>query len=351
MTQDQTQDAPGGFIAETEAFHSFLSVTFADEHEISFTPLLDTVSVATLAGVFLMSNEIVLMACLINCREFIDRFVIVFIDDILIYSKLRNKHKEHLTLVIEKLRTSQLYAKFSKCEFWLDRVLFLGYVISAQRVSVDPSKVEVVLNWSRTTNFSEIRSFLVLAGYYRRFIKSGNVNQVADSLSRKFHRKMLASLTIYKVHEHLGTSGWTYRAKGNHFIMSSIQVDPRIISKIKAAQKTDPYIHNVKELTPAGQSGKFIVASDGCLCYNGRLVVPNLIDLKEDILREAHFSRHSIHPGIRKMYHILKGHYWWEGMKKDISDFVAKCLTCQQVKTERMRPGGMLLSLEVPQWN
>ncbi|XP_073317819.1 uncharacterized protein [Primulina huaijiensis] len=165
------------------------------------------------------------------------------------------------------------------------------------------------------------------------------MNQVADALSRKVQPKMLTSLTISKVHEHLGTSGWTYRSKGDYFIVSSIQVEPQIVSKIKAAQRTDPHVHKWKELTMTGQSDKFSVALDGCLRYNGRLVVPNLIDLKESILREAHCSRHSVHPGIRKMYHILKSHYWWEGMKKEISEFVAKCLTCQHVKAERMRPG------------
>ncbi|XP_073049422.1 uncharacterized protein [Primulina eburnea] len=162
---------------------------------------------------------------------------------------------------------------------------------------------------------------------------------------------MLTSLTISKVHEHLGTSGWTYQISGDYFIVSSIQVESQILSRIKAAQKTDPHIHRLKELSRTGQTEKFSVVSDGSLRFNGRLVVPNLIDLKEAIRKEAHCSRHSIHPGIRKMYHTLRAHYWWEGMKKDISRFVAKCLTCQQVKAERMRPGGMLHSLEVPQWN
>ncbi|XP_073273259.1 uncharacterized protein [Primulina huaijiensis] len=179
----------------------------------------------------------------------------------------------------------------------------------------------------------------------------GRMNLVADALSRKVQNAMLTSLTISKVHEHLGTSGWTYQISGDYFVVSSIQVEPQVLSRIKAAQRTDPHIHRLKELYRTGQTEKFSVASDGSLRFIGRLEGPNLIDLKEAILREAHCSRHSIHPGIRKMYHTLRAHYWWEGMKKDISHFVAKCLTCQQVKAERMRPGGMLHSLEVPQWN
>jgi hypothetical protein len=103
--------------------------------------------------------------------KYLDRFVVVFIDDILIFSKTMEEHEEYLRLVLEKLRSNQLYAKFSKCEFWLTEVAFLGHVISARGVSVDPGKVKDVLNWMPPTTVSEIQSFLGLAGYYRRFIK------------------------------------------------------------------------------------------------------------------------------------------------------------------------------------
>jgi hypothetical protein len=103
--------------------------------------------------------------------EYLDRFVVVFIDDILVFSKMMEEHEEHLRLVLEKLRSNQLYAKFSKCEFWLTEVAFLGYVISAGGVSVDPGKVKDVLNWMPPATVSEIQSKLGLAGYYRRFIK------------------------------------------------------------------------------------------------------------------------------------------------------------------------------------
>jgi hypothetical protein len=96
--------------------------------------------------------------------EYLDKFVVVFIDDILIFSKM--KEEKHLRLVLEKLRSNKLYAKFSKCEFWLTKVTFLGHVISARGVSVDPGKVKDVLNWMPPTTASEIWSFLGLAGYY-----------------------------------------------------------------------------------------------------------------------------------------------------------------------------------------
>jgi hypothetical protein len=103
--------------------------------------------------------------------EYLDRFIVVFIDGILIFSKTMEEHEEHLRLVLEKLRSNQLYAKFYKCEFWLTEIAFLGHVISAGGVSVDPGKVKEVLNWMPPTTISEIRSFLGLAGYYRRFRK------------------------------------------------------------------------------------------------------------------------------------------------------------------------------------
>src|ERR1043165_4808358 len=104
--------------------------------------------------------------------EFLDKFVVVFIDDILVYSKNEEEHEEHLRLVLEKLREHQLYAKFSKCEFWLKEVGFLGHVVSGEGIAVDPSKVEAVTEWQAPTSVGEIRSFLGLAGYYRRFIES-----------------------------------------------------------------------------------------------------------------------------------------------------------------------------------
>jgi hypothetical protein len=100
--------------------------------------------------------------------EYLDRFILVFIDDILIFSKTMEEHEEHLRLVLEKLRSNQLYAKFSKCEFWLTEVAFFRHVISAGGVSVDPGKVKDVLNWIPPITVSEIQSFLGLAGYYRR---------------------------------------------------------------------------------------------------------------------------------------------------------------------------------------
>ena len=104
-------------------------------------------------------------------QPYLGQFVIVFVDDILIYSQSEWEHEYHLRIVLQLLRDHQLYAKFNKCEFWLTDVRFLGHVVSTSGVSVDPEKVEVVMSWERLNSVFEIRSFLGLAGYYRRFIE------------------------------------------------------------------------------------------------------------------------------------------------------------------------------------
>jgi hypothetical protein len=114
--------------------------------------------------------------------EYLDKFVIVFIDDILVFSKNEEEHEEHLRLVLEKLWEHKLYAKFSKCEFWLKEVAFLGHVMSKGGVSVDPGKVKDVLEWEPPQNVSDIHSFLGLASYYRRFIKG--FSKIAKLMTR-----------------------------------------------------------------------------------------------------------------------------------------------------------------------
>jgi hypothetical protein len=103
--------------------------------------------------------------------EYLDQFVVVFVEDILVYSQNEEAHGNHLRLVLQKFRDNQLYAKFSKCDFWLKEVAFLGHIITNRGINVDPGKISEILNWKQPTDVSKIRSFLGLAGYYRRFIE------------------------------------------------------------------------------------------------------------------------------------------------------------------------------------
>jgi len=122
---------------------------------------------------FGLTNAPVVFMDLMNrvFRPYLDKFVVVFIDDILVYSKSYLEHEQHLRQILMTLREYRLYAKLSKCEFWLKEVIFLGHIILAEGISVDPRKVEAVLKWERPTNITEIRSFLGLVGHYRRFIE------------------------------------------------------------------------------------------------------------------------------------------------------------------------------------
>ena len=115
-------------------------------------------------------------------QPYLDRFFVVFVDDILIYSKSEEDHEGHLRIVLKTLREHRLYAKFSKCEFWLTEVRFLRHVVSASGVSVDLKKVKAVMSWERPESVFKIHSFLGLAGYYMRFIE--DFSQLSTPMTR-----------------------------------------------------------------------------------------------------------------------------------------------------------------------
>lgn len=116
-------------------------------------------------------------------RDYLDYFVIVFIDDILVYSKILREHEDHLRMVLQILREKKLYAKFKKSEFWLNQVTFLGHVVSKDGIYVDPSKVDAIVHWTRPNSATKVRSFLGLARYYRRFVEG--FSSIAVPLTRK----------------------------------------------------------------------------------------------------------------------------------------------------------------------
>ena len=120
-------------------------------------------------------------------QSYLNQFIVVFVDDILIYFQSEWEHEyHHLRIVLQLLRDHQLYARFSKCEFWLTEVRFFGHVVLASGVSVDPEKVEVVMSWERPKSVFEIRSFLGLTGYYRRFIEDfSRITEPMTRLNRK----------------------------------------------------------------------------------------------------------------------------------------------------------------------
>ena len=133
---------------------------------------------------FGLTNAPVIFMDLMNriFRPYLDKFVVVFIDDILIYSHDETEHAEHLRTVLQILRDNQLYAKFSKSEFWLREVDFLGHIVSGEGIKVDTSKISAIVDWKPPRNVSEVRSFLGLVGYYRRFVEG--FSMIATPLTR-----------------------------------------------------------------------------------------------------------------------------------------------------------------------
>ncbi|RVW32511.1 Transposon Ty3-G Gag-Pol polyprotein [Vitis vinifera] len=341
-------------------------------------------------------------------KPYLDQFVVVFIDDILVYSRSREEHEGHLSIVLQTLRDKQLYAKLKKCEFWLDRISFLGHVVSNDGISVDPGKVDAVANWRRPSTVTEIRSFLGLAGYYRRFIEGfskialpltkltqkGVKFEWSDDCECSFQelKNRLVSapiLTIpsayasrqlkpyernYPTHD-LELAAVVFALKiGDIFFLVKLVRYSQIIryhpgkanvvadalsrksvgslAAIRGCQRQllEELRMQVMEEVKRGSKPDFVLSDDEILRFGTRLCVPNDEDLRRELLEEAHCSKFAIHPGGTKMYKDLRQNYWWSGMKRDIAQFVAQCLVCQQVKAEHQRPAGSLQPLAIPEW-
>ncbi|GJV98670.1 putative reverse transcriptase domain-containing protein [Tanacetum coccineum] len=139
---------------------------------------------------FGLTNAPALFMDLINrvCKPYLDKFVIIFIDDILIYSKDKKEHEEHLKAILELLKKEELYAKFSKCEFWIPKVQFLGHVIDCQGIHVDPVKIESIKDWVSPKTPTEIHQFLGLVGYYQRFIEG--FSKIAKPMTKLSQKKV-----------------------------------------------------------------------------------------------------------------------------------------------------------------
>ncbi|GJR90157.1 putative reverse transcriptase domain-containing protein [Tanacetum coccineum] len=312
------------------------------------------------------------------CRPYLDKFVIVFIDDILIYSKTREEHVEHLRLVLGLLKKEKLYAKFSKCEFWLREVQFLRHVINglagyyrrfienfpkiAKSLTILTQKCET-FDWGEEHElaFQTLKDKLCNAPvlalpdrpedfvvYYdasgiglgcvlmqRGKIElfsdydceiryhPGKANVVADALSRK------------------------ERVKPKRVRAMNMTLQSSIKDRILAAQKeaVDEFAGLQKGLDEMIEQ-----RSDGTLYYLDQIWVPLKGEVRTLIMDEAHKSKYSVHPGADKMYYDLRDRYWWPGMKKDIAEYVSKCLTCLKVKAEHQRPSGLLQQPEIPDY-
>nr|GEX23526.1 hypothetical protein [Tanacetum cinerariifolium] len=206
----------------------------------------------------------------------------------------KEEHEVHLKLILELLKKEKMFWKFLKCEFWLQEVHFLGHVVNNKGIHVDPNKIEAVKNWKPPKTPTEIRSFLGLAGYYRRFITS-KANVVVDALSRK------------------------ERAKPRRVRALSMKIHSTIKAKILEAQsKASKNTNTLKEMLK-GLDKQLEIKEDDGLYLAERIWVPVYGNLRTLIMNEAQAMRYSVHPGADKMYYDLRGLYWWPEIKKDIA--------------------------------
>ena len=132
--------------------------------------------------------------------------------------------------------------------------------------------------------------------------------------------------------------------------MANFKVQPDLIGGIKTLQKNDVQLVQLMEKVKSGSKPNFVLSNDGILRFETGLCVPNDGDLRRKLLEKAHCSKLAVHPRGTNMYRDLKQNYWWPGMKRDIAQYVAHCLVCQQVKVEHQRPAGSLQPLTIPEW-
>ena len=182
----------------------------------------------------------------------------------------------------------------------------------------------------------------------------GKANVVADALSRK-SMGSLAHITpikrplIEEIHK-LESEGVQFELKESGALVAYLRARSSLIEQIREAQSKDPKLRKLIEDVQNGKNSDFTLDQEGALRHGNRLCVPDVCELRRIILEEAHNSRYTIHPGSTKMYQDLKQLYWWEGLKKDVGNFISRCLVCQQVKAEHQRPAGLHQQIEIPEW-
>nr|GEW93076.1 putative reverse transcriptase domain-containing protein [Tanacetum cinerariifolium] len=332
------------------------------------------------------------------CKPYLDKFVIVSIDEILYYSKDEEEHGKHLEIILELLKKERLYAKFSKCDFWLDSVQFLGHVIDRSGVHVDPAKIEAIKNWVAPTTPTKVRNFLdwlalpegtkdfvvycnaslkgygavlmqrmMVIAYASRQLKVHEENYTTHDLVLGAVKELnlrqqkwikLLSDYDYEIRYHPGKANVVayalIRKERNNplrvrALMMTVHND--LPKQIREAQEEAMKRENVK----AENLGRLIkqifeFRPDGTCCFGNHVWLPRFGGLRDLVMHESHKSWYSIHPGSDKMYQDLKLLYWWPNMKADIATYVSKCLTCAKVKVEHHKPSGMLQQPEILVW-
>nr|GEX69842.1 putative reverse transcriptase domain-containing protein [Tanacetum cinerariifolium] len=234
------------------------------------------------------------------CKPHLDKFIIVFIDDILIYSKSKEDPVVQLKLIMELLKKEKLFAKFSMCELWLEEVHFLRHVVNNNVIHVDPSKIEAVKNW-KSVIYTDHKSLQHIFDQ-----KELNMRQ----------RRWIELFSDYEC---------------------EIRYHPGVQARECANRKVTRFRHQMER------------KEDKSLYFMDCIWAPLVGDVRTIIIDEAHKTRYSVHPKVDKMYHDLRDMYWWPVMKRDIATYVSKCLTCLKVKAEHQRTSGLLQQPEIPE--
>ncbi|KAH0736064.1 hypothetical protein KY285_011771 [Solanum tuberosum] len=335
---------------------------------------------------FGFTNALVVFMDLMNWvfRQYLDMFVIVFIDDILVYSSSEDEHANHLRIVLRVLKDQQLFAKFSKCEFWLRSVAFIGHIVSDKGIEVDPQKTDAVKSWPRPLSPSNLIAFPLIP---LRTLTQKKVKFTWSKACEKSFQELkdrLTSTPVLTLPE--GKNGFVvYCDASRNWLGCVLMQNGKVIAhasrQLKIHEKNYPthdleleakdlnfcqrrWIELLKDYDMSVLYHLVDSTKGGVMVHNGstlsfvtnvkakqdRLCVPNVDDLREKILSKAYSSRYSIHPGATKMYCDLQKIYWWNGMKKDIEEFVSRCPNCQQVKVEHQNMGGLTQDISIPTW-
>ncbi|GJX66605.1 putative reverse transcriptase domain-containing protein [Tanacetum coccineum] len=307
----------------------------------------------------------------------------------------KNEHEGHLKLILRLLKEEKLFAKFSKFEFWLSKVKFLGHVIDIEGIHVDPAKIDSVKDWASPKNPTKICQLLGLAGS-ENFVVYCDASRKGLGAVLMQREKVIAypsrQLKVYEknytTHDlELGAvvfavKMWRHYLYGTKCVMftdhKSLQhildqkelnmrqclwlellsdydyeicyhpgkANMKILNAQAEARKKENYI--TEDLY--GLINKLETHAGRMLCLNNRSWIPCFGDLRALIMHESHISKYSIHPGSDKMYQDLKKLYCWPNIKAEIATYLSKCLMCAKVKAEYQKPSGLLVQPEIPQW-
>ncbi|GKB52059.1 putative reverse transcriptase domain-containing protein [Tanacetum coccineum] len=271
------------------------------------------------------------------CKPYLDKFVIVFIDDILIYSKSEDEHAKHLKLILELLKKEELYAKFSKCEFWLLKLQFLGQGLGAVLMQKDKviayaSRQLKIHEKNCTTHDLELRVVVFALKMWRHYLYGVKYVVFTDHKSLQ-HILDQKELNMRQCRWLELLSDYDYLPK-------------RILNAQAEARKVENY--GTEDL--CGMIKKLEPHADETLYLRNMSWIPCYGDLRALIMHESYKSKYSIHPGSDKMYQDLKKLYWWPNMKAKITIYVNKCLTCAKVKAKCQKPSGLLVQPVIPVW-